>query len=55
MSARVSLCLSKCSDDGRYANYDEAYRALRQHGDHVYGCTQFVAAEAFMQGSRNVA
>ncbi len=54
MSARVSLCLTKCTDEGAFADWHEAVRALRQHGTHGFGCIQFVAAEAYI-GSRDVA
>lgn len=52
MRTRKSLCLTKCGDEGSFVDWFEAVRALRQHEDHSYGCTQFVAAGAYMLGSK---
>lgn len=46
--SRVTLCLTKCGDEGKYVDWFEAVRALRQHADHSYGCIQFVAAGAYV-------
>ena len=55
MSARVSLRRSRCTDEGEYEDYDEAFYAERLHSNHGYGCIQFVAATAYLLGSRNAA
>ena len=55
MSTRVSLRRTSCDAEGGYADYSEAYRAVRQHSTHSFGCIQFVSATAYLQGSADVA
>lgn len=52
MSARISLDRTRCDDESVPADWYAARRVLLQHGNHSYGCVQFVTATAYIEVKR---